>query len=123
MLATARSKIVSRQKVEDSDRMRNGSALSNHDDSSTATPLGHYGSTNDAGKATIPNYEDSKYEGSILKSGPTIKEIDSDGNEKTFSNWFGKKTLAGAGLQYKFTNFDNRLIRWILEKHGFKESV
>ena len=23
---------------------------------------------------------------------------------------------------YKFTNFDNRLIRWVLEKQGFKES-
>ena len=33
------------------------------------------------------------------------------------------KNQAGAGLNYKFTNFDNRLIRWILEKQGFKESV
>ena len=26
-------------------------------------------------------------------------------------------------MLYKFTNIENRLVRWILEKHGFKESV
>ena len=38
-------------------------------------------------------------------------------------NWFGKRSVAGAGLFYKFTHIENRLVRWILEKHGFKESV
>lgn len=39
------------------------------------------------------------------------------------SSWFGKKNTVGSGLTYKFTNFENRLIRWILEKQGFKEST
>ena len=38
-------------------------------------------------------------------------------------NWFGKRSVAGAGLLYKFTHIENRLVRWLLEKHGFKESV
>lgn len=42
---------------------------------------------------------------------------------KSYTNWVSKKAQTGTGLQYKFTNFENRLIRWILEKQGFKESV
>lgn len=38
------------------------------------------------------------------------------------STWFGKRNMPGAGLFLKFMNFENRLIRWILEKQGFKES-
>lgn len=39
------------------------------------------------------------------------------------SSWLSKKPLPGAGLCHKFMNFENRLIRYILEKHGFKEST
>ena len=45
-----------------------------------------------------------------------VKEDKKEGIERSSSNWFGKKAKAGAGLLYKFTNFENKLIRWILEK-------
>ena len=36
---------------------------------------------------------------------------------------FGNKSSKGAGLYYKFTHIENRLVKWILEKHGFKETA
>lgn len=42
---------------------------------------------------------------------------------QTHSTWASKRAYTGSGLLYKFTNFENRLIRWVLEKQGFKESV
>jgi len=39
------------------------------------------------------------------------------------TSWFSKKLLPGAGLSHKFMNFENRLINFILERHGFKEST
>ena len=62
---------------------------------------------------------DSKKAGLIA----TQKTTASATHDKGYSNWFGKRSLAGQGLFFKFTCFENRLIRWILEKHGFKESV
>ena len=44
-------------------------------------------------------------------------------NQGALMNWFGKRSMAGCGLFYKFTQIENRLVRWILEKHGFKESL
>ena len=38
-------------------------------------------------------------------------------------SWFGNKSQKGAGLLYKFTHNENRLVRWILEKHGFDETA
>ena len=38
------------------------------------------------------------------------------------SHPFGKRSSIGAGMFFKFTHYDNRLIRWIFEKHSFKES-
>ena len=43
--------------------------------------------------------------------------------DKKVTSWFGKKALPGAGLYHKFMNFENRLIRFLLEKQGFKEST
>lgn len=42
--------------------------------------------------------------------------IEEGSGDKKVANWFGKKSLPGAGLYHKFMNFENRLIRWILEK-------
>ena len=38
-------------------------------------------------------------------------------------SWFGNKSMKGAGLLYKFTHIENRLVRWLLEKHGFKSTA
>lgn len=51
---------------------------------------------------------------------------DSDKSKDKMSglpNWFGRKNPPGTGLKFKFANFENRLIRFILEKQGFKEST
>ena len=31
-------------------------------------------------------------------------------------------SLTGTGLQYKFTNSDNRLVKWVLERHSMTEA-
>lgn len=30
---------------------------------------------------------------------------------------------SGLGLQYKFTNFDNKLVKWVLERHSMTEAI
>ena len=34
-----------------------------------------------------------------------------------------KKSNAGHGLSFKFTNFENRIVKYILEKHGLQENT
>ena len=79
----------------------------------STSPLSNYG---DQSKASNTK-EMNKIEGStLIKSAINTKEDKKEGIERSSSNWFGKKAKAGAGLLYKFTNFENKLIRWILEK-------
>ena len=57
------------------------------------------------------------------KTSQSIEESKSKDKMMGFPNWFGRKNLHGTNLLFKFANFENRLIRFILEKQGFKESV
>lgn len=34
----------------------------------------------------------------------------------------GPASLSGAGLYFKFTNVENKLVKWVLERHGFGEA-
>ena len=44
--------------------------------------------------------------------------------ESTFDyHNFARKNNQGAGMFFKFTHIENRLIRWLFERHGFKESL
>ena len=58
-----------------------------------------------------------------VKTSQSIEESKSREKLAGLPNWFGKKNPPGTGLQFKFANFENRLIRFILEKQGFRESV
>ena len=46
-----------------------------------------------------------------------------EASSNAIMSWFGNKSQKGAGLLYKFTHNENRLVRWILEKHGFDETA
>ena len=60
----------------------------------------------------------------IIDQNSSNRAKEETSSSKPFTSWYNRsKNHLGAGLTYKFTNFDNRLIRWILEKQGFKESV
>ena len=111
LIATARSKISTRQRGEEHDRFGNNSALSMQKDSTS--PLSNYG---DQSKASNTKEMNKIEESTLIKSAINTKEDKKEGIERSSSNWFGKKAKAGAGLLYKFTNFENKLIRWILEK-------
>ena len=51
-----------------------------------------------------------------IKTSQSIEESKSKDRIVGFPNWFGRKNPPGTGLQFKFANFENRLIRYILEK-------
>jgi len=105
MLQTARTKAKSRKQVD-----RASSEMSQ----STA-------SMQDSSKPTnASTVEDAK---NSSQPGRVTAEETKESRDKTFSNWFARKQLPGAGLLFKFANFENRLIRFILEKQGFKEST
>ena len=61
--------------------------------------------------------------GKVDNNLPSEEKMKQSSSNNAIINWFGKRSVAGAGMLYKFTHIENRLVRWILEKHGFKESV
>ena len=83
------------------------------------TPMSNYKSIdNNSKKTTNATVDDAQSKGDQCSA---TKEESKTGaanskKDKTYSNWFGRKNLPGVGLFYKFTNFENRLIRWVLEK-------
>ena len=55
----------------------------------------------------------------MVGSNKSVSELQSG----ALTSWFGKRSTAGCGLFYKFTHIENRLVRWLMEKHGLKESL
>ena len=110
MLQTARTKANKSRKQAG----RTSSAMSNHSDVSMP----------DSGKPTNTSTVTNEESRTSAQPGKAVlnNEETKDSKEKPFSSWFARKQLPGAGLQFKFANFENRLIRFILEKQGFKES-
>jgi len=116
MLVTARSK----QKLKSSEAARTSSALSSSS-YSRSTPLNQYKDNNSSKPTNASSV--AAQDSNLRPKQQSFTEEQKEKKKETFSGWFNKKNKAGSGLKYKFTNFDNRLIRWLLENQGFKEST
>ena len=127
--------MLSERKLESRERI--GSTLTAYEAPKIGSQLSNYTPYNDSATNASTAIEETKNrDGAATDSRPESKIAVNDQAEEEKEEvkekekkstgapkWFGRKNLPGQGLYHKFMNFENKLIRHILEKQGFREST
>ncbi len=56
----------------------------------------------------------------------SVKKVDGGDDENKIETWvINPHTVSsqGYGTRFIFTAFENKLVKWVLERHGFREST